>query len=240
MTPWQWSIVIAGLLAGGISTFDSVGSALAALFTRDVYARILVKHADEQHYLRVSRISTFFVIGLSFAYIPFMGMGMVELFVQLVGIAVVPLLTIYLMGVLTPVHRSGGIVGLLVGMACGFSRFLPVLPFWWTNKWWGMLWGVAATAIAMLLTSLIRGWARSDELAGLTIWTARHGLGPWSQAVAHDQRATWLRTSQQEVPQMPPYPFPVKRDRPAWYQRPQVWAVAVLLVIAWLNLVVFW
>ena len=35
------ALVVAGLLAGGISTFDSIGSALAAVFTRDVYARFL-------------------------------------------------------------------------------------------------------------------------------------------------------------------------------------------------------
>ena len=75
----RWSFTSFSMLAGGISTFDSIGSSLAAVFTRDLYARFLVRNRDDRHYLLVSRISTFLLIAISFAYVPFMSVGMVEL-----------------------------------------------------------------------------------------------------------------------------------------------------------------
>ena len=161
-------IVVAGLLAGGISTYDSVGSALASVFTRDVYARFFVKRADDRHYLLVSRIVTFVVIAVSFIYIPFLDGGMVKLYLDLVGVAVVPLLTVYLMGVLTRVSRSSGTVGLLVGIATGLTRFAE-LPDWWTNTWWGYPWSILVTVAAMLVTTAIQGWADLDDVGSLLI-----------------------------------------------------------------------
>ena len=64
--PGLLGIVVAGLLAGGISTYDSISSALAAVFTRDLYARFFVKDRDDRHYLFVSRLTTFVVIAVSF------------------------------------------------------------------------------------------------------------------------------------------------------------------------------
>ena len=86
-------IVVAGLLAGGISTFDSIGAALAAVFTRDLYARFLVRDADDRHYLWVSRITTVVVIAISFVFIPFLKMGMVTFYLEMIGITVMPLMT---------------------------------------------------------------------------------------------------------------------------------------------------
>ena len=60
--PGAVGIVVAGILAGGISTYDSIGSALAAVFTRDIYARFFVKDRDDRHYLWVSRVMTVVVI----------------------------------------------------------------------------------------------------------------------------------------------------------------------------------
>ena len=233
---WLLGIVVAGLLAGGISTFDSIGSSLAAVFTRDFYARFLVRKKDDGHYLLVSRISTFLLIGVSFAYIPFMSIGMVELYLQLVGVAVLPLLTVYLMGVLTRVHRSSATIGLVAGIICGLGRLATAsvagLPIWWTNKWWGYLWSIGATALAMIVTSLIRGWATHDEIAGLT------------RSSAHEQRTlrspatvgTWLERSQQQVS----VSMPATHRRPSWYNNPVVWSILVLTVLGVLNLVVFW
>ena len=116
-------IILAGLLAGGLSTYDSIGSALAAVFTRDLYARFLVTDADDQHYLKTSRITTVVVIALSFAYVPFLGGGMVAFYLKITGVAVVPLMIVYLMGVLTPVARGSATAGLIVGIVCGLSRF---------------------------------------------------------------------------------------------------------------------
>ena len=63
-------IVVAGILAASLSTYDSIGSALSALLTRDVYARLLVTGRDDRHYLRISQWLTPAVIAISFFYIP--------------------------------------------------------------------------------------------------------------------------------------------------------------------------
>jgi len=236
LPPWLLGIVIAGLLAGGISTFDSIGSSLAAVFTRDFHARFLVRNRDDRHYLFVSRVSTFLLIGISFVYIPFIHIGMVELYLQLVGVAVVPLLTVYLMGVLTRVHRSSATIGLIAGITCGLSRLTTAsiagLPVWWTNKWWGLLWSIATTGLAMILTSMIRGWATRDEIAGLTVSNARLQRTLHVAAIA----GTWLERSQQQVP----VSTEVTQRKPSWHQNPIVWSILVLAVVGIFNLIVFW
>ena len=62
-------VVVAGILAAALSTFDSIGSTLSALFTRDIYARFIVRDGDDNHYLKVGRWVTPLVIGGSFLYI---------------------------------------------------------------------------------------------------------------------------------------------------------------------------
>ena len=229
-------VVVAGLLAGGISTYDSIGSALSSLITRDIYARFLVRDADDRHYLLVSRIITFIVIAMSFVYIPFLESGMVKLYLKLVGVAVVPLLTVFLLGVTTPFARSSGTVGLVVGVACGLTRFIDALPAWWTNTYWGYVWSIAVTGAAMSGVTLIRGPASPKELAGLT-WSRRHErIAVMPTAGDSD----WLNSSRTKVPEVPEYPFDVPPGGLAWYLRPGVWTVAVVIVVALLNLVVFW
>ncbi|MEX2026340.1 MAG: hypothetical protein WEH44_03550, partial [Pirellulaceae bacterium] len=46
-------LVVAGVVAAAVSTFDSMGSALSAIFTRDIYARLLVRGKSDAHYVRV-------------------------------------------------------------------------------------------------------------------------------------------------------------------------------------------
>ena len=238
------AVVLAGLLAGGISTFDSIGSALAAVFTRDVYARFLVPRASDRHYVRVSQVTTVVVIALSFGYIPFMGVGMVELYLELIGVAVIPLLTVYMMGILTRVHRSAGTIGLVVGMICGLTRFadkLPIwtveLPIWWSNKWWGYPWSIAVTALAMMVTTWIRGRATDRELRGLTYSTSHlpRETDP-VQGVGVPTGEGWLDTSRVALLQQRSDSEPVV----GWYANPLVWSILVFGTICVLNLVVFW
>jgi SSS family solute:Na+ symporter len=240
-------VVVAGLLAGGISTYDSIGSSLASVLTRDVYARFLVRRADDRHYLRVSRIATFLVIAFSFVYIPFLKKGMVALYLELVGVAVVPLLTIYLLGVMTRVSRSSGTVGLVAGMLLGLTRFAsPVtealfdlrLPHWWTNVWWGYVWSMLLTALAMVLASIVSGWAPREELENCGL--ARDMAEPEAASNSDTTSVDWLTSSRQQVPSVPDSPFPVTGRGPAWYQRPGLWTLLLVSVVVLLNLVIFW
>jgi len=173
-----------------------------------------------------------------------MGVGMVELYLQLIGVAVIPLLTVYMMGILTRVHRSAGTIGLVVGMICGLTRFadkLPIgtfeLPIWWSNKWWGYLWSIAVTALAMLVTTWIRGRATDRELRGLTYSTSHlpRESAP-VQGVGDPADEGWLDASRVALLQQRSDSEPVV----SWYANPLAWSILVFGTICILNLVVFW
>ena len=237
--PGLLGVVVAGLLAGGISTYDSVGSAVAALLTRDIYARFLVRHQDDQHYLRVSRWLTVVVIGISFGYIPFLNQGMVRFYLRLTSVAVIPLFTVYVMGVATRVHRRSGAVGLTLGILYGLTAFFGDnwgLPTLWTNSWWSYIWGILVTSGAMLLTSLIIGWEPREQIATLLYSrSVPRQLTEPTHAGKADQ--TWLETSRFASDRLKTSSKPTKQR---WYLQPVGWFVLLLLVVAYVNLVVLW
>ena len=244
LVPGLIGIVVGGVLAGGISTYDSIGSSVAAVFTRDIYARFLVRDADDAHYLRISRLATPVIIALSFAYVPFLESGMVSFYLRLAAIAVIPLFTVTLMGVLTRVHRGSGVVGLAAGVAYGLSAFLGAtldwqLPLWWTDTWWAYAWGILLTSGTMLGYSFLRGWAMDEEIAGLIF---RPGDGPHNRPAPRltASEGTWLESTREELVAMPRYPFAVGPGGLPWYNRPLLWTTAFLGVVGSICLWVLW
>lgn len=187
-------IVVAGIFAAAFSTYDSIGSSLSALLTRDVYARFVVRNRGDHHYLRVGQWLTPVVIGISFGYMPllFKG-GMLHRFVDLTSAFVIPLLTVFLMGRFTRVHRASGTLGLLVGAAYGVLRlFAPTLAETWgvtvlpgvlVNSYAAYVFALLITACAMVIVSLVQGW----EPRGCTL------------AARHQEQEGWLRSSQEAV-----------------------------------------
>ncbi len=239
------AIVVAGLLAGGISTYDSIGSAMASVFTRDVYARFMVRQADDRHYVQVSRLVTFAVIALSFVYIPFLEGGMVALYLRLVGVAVIPLLMVYLLRVLTPVSCSSGAVGLIVGIVLGLTSFSDPItvalfdtrpPGWWTGTFQGYLWSSGLTSAAMIVTSLLHGWAPREDVGAMMF-----RCEPVNPSEKNTEPTTdWLESSRAQILEVPEYPFEVARDGLKWFQRTGLWSTLVVSIILLLNLVLFW
>lgn len=241
------AVVVAGLLAGGISTYDSIGSAMASLFTRDIYARFMVRRAGDRHYVQVSRLVTFAVIALSFFYIPFLGHGMVALYLRLVGVAVIPLLTVYLLGVLTPVSRSSGTVGLIVGILLGLTKFAdPVvidlygvpLPHWWTGTFQGYLWSAGLTSAAMIITSLLHGWARREDVGAMMFRSGSEMS--FRKSKGTESGTNWLESSREQVLTVSDYPFELSPDGLKWFQRTGLWSTLVVGTVLLFNFVIFW
>ena len=114
-------LVVAGIVAAAVSTFDSMGSALSAIFTRDVYARLFVRDRDDHHYVVVGRIATIAVLLLGFLYLPFIMLqkNMLDAFTTLIPVFVTPLFAVYIGGVLTRVNRRSGLISLIVGSIYG-------------------------------------------------------------------------------------------------------------------------
>lgn len=247
-------LVVAGLVAAGYSTFDSISIGISSLFVRNVYARTMVKDATDAHYTKVGRILVPIILAMGFVYVPFLGeKGMLLFYLRLAGAIAVPLMTVILMGVFTRVHRETGIVGLLVGLGYGLSALLAdfnewPLPVWYQNTWWTYLWNLVLPAASMLIASKLidrrRGPVRDEELRGLIY--VRHedpaALRPlMARRIAElEGTCTWLQKTLMEAPIRPEYPFAVGADGPKWYLRPGVWIGVYLAVASVLLFVVLW
>ncbi|MDP6650545.1 MAG: hypothetical protein QGF90_00260, partial [Gammaproteobacteria bacterium] len=245
LPPGLIGLVLAGLVAGGYSTFDSIGIGISSLFVRDIYARFIVKKASDAHYTRVGRISVPFIIVLGFIYVPFLQGGMLLFYLRLAGAIAVPLMTVILMGVFTRVHRETGIVGLVVGLAYGLSAILADskgwgFPVWYTNTWWTYLWNLVLPAISMLgasrLIDLRRGPVREEEIKGLVY--ARHELTADLRKLMGSRlkalEGTWLQRTLREAPARPEYPFELPQTGLPWFKRPGFWVCIYLAVVCYL------
>jgi SSS family solute:Na+ symporter len=220
-------IVVAGVLAASFSTFDSIGSTLSALLTRDVYARLFVRDRDDRHYMRVGQWLTPLIIAGSFLYVPFMEGGMLLFYLDLTSAFVIPLLTLFLMGVLTRVHRRAGLIGLLVGAGYGAMRLIAervavtqdiqILPAVMVNSFAAYLFSILITAGTMVLVSMIIGW---------------ESKGPLS----HVEQPGWLRTSQLAIQQLETPDGP----KSSTYLLPLLLAFAAFAIGCWLSFAVFW
>ena len=217
LAPGLKGLVVASVVAAVISTFDSMGSALSAIFTRDIYARLLVRNGDDRHYVLVGRIATVGVLSLGFGYLPFImaQKNMLNLLTTLIPVFVTPLMTIYIVGVATRVHRRSGLVGLVVGSLYGFFALqdrtfdtFTAVPDWVTNKWPAYAISVAITAVSMLATSLVLGW--DDAKAELSF-----------------QETGWLGKSREDLPKLRQYPG--VSPPPIWLS-PSIWATALFAV----------
>lgn len=222
-------LVVAGVAAAGVSTFDSMGSALSAVFTRDIYARFFVRDRDDAHYVLVGRLATVGVLALGFLYLPFIFMqeNMLKAFTTLIPVLVTPLFTIYVVGVATRVHRSSGIIGLAVGSAYGLLALcdregfveVPGFSYWVSERWPALAWSLLLTAGTMLLVTWFRGLQPKDAM--LTF-----------------EETGWLERSRETLPPLREHPF---ADTRLWRQWLPAAAATALLIATWLIVfVVFW
>jgi len=180
-------VIVAGIMAASFSTFDSIGSTMSALLTRDVYARLLVTDADDRHYLMVGRWLTPVIIFGSFAYLPLLNAGMFAFYMQMVAVFVTPLLTVYLMGTLTRVHRRAGTIGLMVGVAYGLWGLLSQYVFFETGR--------------LLMPAALMNSSAAAPMSVLVTATAMFAvtllLGPVEAGDSiHEEPTGWLRNSQ--------------------------------------------
>lgn len=226
-------IVVAGMLAAALSTYDSIGSSLSALMTRDVYARIFVPGRSDRHYLRAGQLFTPFIILGSFAYVPFMEAGMLAFYVDITSTFVIPLLTLFLMGVFTPVNRRSGLIGLLVGVFYGVTRLMApviaethgiaILPPYMVNSWAAYPVSMVITAGSMVFVSLLAGWeSRAMQ-----------------QGEEHRESSLWLRESQQQIQDL----HKLRGDGESIDQSdhvPKILAVTMFLIGCILTFFVFW
>ncbi len=244
-------LVVAGLIAAGFSTLDSVGIGISSLFVRDLYARYLIRSASDEHYTMVGKCSVPVIFALGFAYLPFIQEGMLKFYLRLAGAIAVPLMTVILMGVFTRIHRRSGAIGLLVGL--GYGMFAIVadfnqwdLPVWLINTWWTYLWNTVLPVSTMLVASSIFGHfygkPTEDELRGL-VFTKDEIIEDLRQLMGRRLKAlegTWLQKTLLEAPIKPKFPFEIPKGGLPWFKRPGLWACVYLAIASFLLFVVLW
>ena len=162
---------------------------------------------------------------------------MVDSTLSMISIFVTPLLTIYLLGALTRVHKKSGLVGLLAGGSFGVLCFLvrenlvasllPFdLPYYVYGRWYVYSWSVLVTGSSMLLATAY--WGRAPQ---------NFVLQPASSATDKTGEAGWLSSSSGDLPAVREHPF--KGEIPVWLQ-PRWFALLLILLNLWLVLVCFW
>ncbi len=223
-------LVVAGIVAAAISTFDSMGSSLSAVFTRDVYARLMVRDRDDAHYLKVTRWATLVILAIGFAYIPFISGKdtMLKAFLTLIPVFVTPLFTVYLLGVFTRAHPRAGLVGILSGAAYGVVALIDReiadvtwLAPWFTNRWTALCWAMVFTILGAVIATLIWGKYQAKE----------------RQAEFEIAEAGWLERSREALAPLPEHPF--AGDVPVLLRPGPI--AAILVVITTISLFVwFW
>ncbi|MDE2928556.1 MAG: hypothetical protein OXT71_19405 [Acidobacteriota bacterium] len=220
-------IVVAGMIASAVSTFEGIGVALSALFTRDIYARLLVPDRNDRHYVIVSRMATVVIVAITFLYVPFIlrAENIVEFFVGITSIFVTPLMTVYLVGSTTRVDRRAGLVGLIAGPAFRLTvvALETHLPLWLTDNFVAYLWTTGVTAASMLIASMILGAVSPAAARGTAPRTTRP--------------SGWLARSQGTVRKIALSPFP---GGVPWWASPSLWAAAVLSTSGYVVFVVLW
>ena len=190
-------------------------------------ARLIATDRDDRHYLLAGRWLTLAVMAGSFLYVPFMlKQGMVNFYLNLVSAFVAPLLTVFLMGVFTRVHRRSGTIGLLVGMGYGVWRMaaeklavdhgLVTMPAIMMNSYAAYSISVAITAGTMMLVTAILGRQQRDGLLRF-------------------EESGWLRRSQVEAAQLKSH-YDGERSNAI----PIVLGLAVIGLGLVLSFVVFW
>lgn len=223
-------LVVAGIVAAAISTFDSMGSSLSAVFTRDVYARLFVRDRDDAHYVRVTRWATIAILAIGFAYIPFIREKdtMLKAFLTLIPVFVTPLFTLYLLGVFTKCHPRAGIVGMLTGALYGVVALwdreisdISVLEPWFTNRWIALPLSMIFTTLGAIVATFIWGKYRAEI----------------KESAFDASEAGWLMNSREKLSPMPEHPFsgaiPI-------LLRPGLVATFLVIVTTFLLFAFFW
>lgn len=221
-------VVVAGIVAAAISSFDSMGSSLSALFTRDIYARLIAANREDAHYVKVSRWATVAILALGFAYLPFIGSKdtMLKAFLTLIPVFVTPLFTIYLIGIFTRAHAKAGIAGIMVGACYGVIALIDReifdivwLPSWFTGRWHALLWAMAFTGLAATVTTLAFGTYDPESTSLTKIQTG------------------WLHTSSRSLEPLDEHPF---ERPPSRWLCPEILAAVLIVSTTFILFSYFW
>lgn len=154
-------LLLAAILAAGISTISCVLHSLTSLFMVDVYERFLVKEKiHDAKYVWLSRVVTV-VWGILAAivamYVMYLGNTIIEVTGIIAGLVSAPLGGIFLLGIFTRLtNTAGAISGCVAGtIAAAVVTWLNSAEIVTINFLWPGIAGLVVTFVVGLLVSLI-------------------------------------------------------------------------------------
>jgi SSS family solute:Na+ symporter len=120
-------VVVAGLLAALTSSLASCFNSCSTLVTIDVYKK-LKPTASERSLVQVGRVSTFVLIGIGLAWIPFMKLVAGQLYSYLQSVQAYispPVAAVFLFGVMYKrLTSKGAMAALITGFCLGIGRLM--------------------------------------------------------------------------------------------------------------------
>ncbi len=164
LLPGGWGLVglmFAALLAGLMSSIDSMLNSTATLWTKDIYERFIKKDASDQHYLMVGRMATIVLLVFGVITSPVSGYfeGIYVAIQTFLSFFQGPVFSILMLGIFwRGTTQWGGLFGLVGGITVSallylFKGHLFAIedPFLYVS-WWSFVAGLVIAVVVSLLT----------------------------------------------------------------------------------------
>ncbi|MBN1576980.1 MAG: sodium/solute symporter [Chitinispirillaceae bacterium] len=174
-------LVFAGFIAALLSSMDATINSTAALFTRDIYQKFMVKSAPDKHYLLVGRLVTVGLVlfGVWFAPITDRFPGIYRAMQELLTVFQGPTFAMVLLGVAWKrANRWGALVGLVGGVIVSLSLakiWEPMMnmPRTGMNFLYVAWWSFVAALLLNVIVSLLTKPEPIEKLRGLVYGLVR-------------------------------------------------------------------
>ncbi len=161
LPPGLGGLMFAALLAGLMSSIDSMVNSTATLWTKDIYEKFIRKNASDHHYLMVGKIATvvLLVFGVMTSKVSEGFPGLYVAIQTFLSFFQGPIFSILILGIFFPrITQWGGLSGLVVGiLSSGLmywfkeSLFTIEDPFLYVS-WWSFVTGLVITVVVSLFT----------------------------------------------------------------------------------------
>lgn len=158
MPPGLAGLMLAGLFAAGIGSFNSAINAMAATFIKDFYTRWRPPSDSrgERHYLSMSRYAVagwglilgLFAVGCVYWKASSPSTTLIDLALSVMTFAYTGLLAVFLTALFTRRGNTASVVGSLVTGFVVIALFQPAVWRFWTGALFGLGSGVAAFKLA--------------------------------------------------------------------------------------------
>ncbi|MBE9528732.1 MAG: sodium:solute symporter [Proteobacteria bacterium] len=160
-------LVIAGVLAAGMSTLDSSLNSSATVFTIDFYKRVFNRNADDRAQLKIIRITTAVigVIATLASLVMINAKTALDVWWQISAIFGGGMLGLFLSAILIPKLRSTqAMIAVITGVV--FVAWASATKFWFTQSGFGfplhtMMVGVVGTLLTILTAYLLQRFSKA-------------------------------------------------------------------------------